>query len=41
LLDIAVRGTQDRAIRRSYGTFTPVGPWALAADEVGAAAAAS
>lgn len=36
LLDITVRGRQERAIRKSYDTFTPVGPWIVTADEVGA-----
>ena len=35
LLDITVRGKQERAIRKSYDTFTPVGPWIVTADEVG------
>jgi 2-keto-4-pentenoate hydratase/2-oxohepta-3-ene-1,7-dioic acid hydratase in catechol pathway len=34
LLDITVRGKQERAIRKSYDTFTPVGPWIVTADEV-------
>jgi len=35
LLDITVRGKQERAIRKSYDTFTPMGPWITTADEVG------
>ena len=35
LLDITVRGKQERAIRKSYDTFTPVGPYIVTADEVG------
>lgn len=35
LLDITVRGKQERAIRKSFDTFTPVGPWITTADEVG------
>jgi len=35
LLDITVRGKQERAMRKSYDTFTPVGPWITTADEVG------
>lgn len=35
LLDITVRGKQERAIRKSYDTFTPVGPWITTADDVG------
>ena len=34
LLDMTVRGKQERAIRKSYDTFTPVGPWLVTADEV-------
>lgn len=34
-LDITVRGKQERAIRKSYDSFTPVGPWITTADEVG------
>jgi len=34
LLDITVRGKQERTIRKSYDTFTPVGPWITTADEV-------
>jgi 2-keto-4-pentenoate hydratase/2-oxohepta-3-ene-1,7-dioic acid hydratase in catechol pathway len=34
LLDITVRGKQERAIRKSYDTFTPVGPYIVTADEV-------
>jgi 2-keto-4-pentenoate hydratase/2-oxohepta-3-ene-1,7-dioic acid hydratase in catechol pathway len=35
LLDMTVRGKQERTIRKSYDTFTPVGPWIVTADEVG------
>jgi 2-keto-4-pentenoate hydratase/2-oxohepta-3-ene-1,7-dioic acid hydratase in catechol pathway len=35
LLDMTVRGKQERTIRKSYDTFTPVGPWITTADEVG------
>ena len=35
LLDITVRGKQERAIRKSFDSFTPVGPWITTADEVG------
>lgn len=35
LMDITVRGKQERAMRKSYDTFTPVGPWITTADEVG------
>ena len=40
LLDITVRGTDvERTMRKSYDTFTPVGPWITTADEVGDPAA--
>ncbi|MBJ6988428.1 fumarylacetoacetate hydrolase family protein [Devosia sp. MC521] len=35
LLDITVRGREERVFRKSYDTFTPVGPWITTADEVG------
>ena len=35
LLDMTVRGKQERTIRKSYDTFTPVGPYITTADEVG------
>jgi 2-keto-4-pentenoate hydratase/2-oxohepta-3-ene-1,7-dioic acid hydratase in catechol pathway len=34
-LDITVRGEGDRSRRKSYDTFSPVGPWVTTADEVG------
>ncbi len=34
LLDMTVRGKQERAIRKSYDTFTPVGPWMVTSDEI-------
>jgi 2-keto-4-pentenoate hydratase/2-oxohepta-3-ene-1,7-dioic acid hydratase in catechol pathway len=34
-LDITVRGHGDRSRRKSYDTFSPVGPWITTADEVG------
>jgi len=34
LLDITVRSTEDRSIRKSFDTFTPVGPWLVTADEI-------
>jgi 2-keto-4-pentenoate hydratase/2-oxohepta-3-ene-1,7-dioic acid hydratase in catechol pathway len=33
-LDITVRGEGDRSRRKSYDTFTPVGPWLVTADEL-------
>ncbi|GAA4714217.1 fumarylacetoacetate hydrolase family protein [Brevibacillus fulvus] len=35
LLDITVRGKEDRPWRKSFDTFTPIGPWIVTADEVG------
>ncbi len=35
LLDITVRGEEDRSFRKSYDTFTPIGPAIVTADEVG------
>jgi 2-keto-4-pentenoate hydratase/2-oxohepta-3-ene-1,7-dioic acid hydratase in catechol pathway len=34
-LDITVRGRGDRSRRKSYDTFSPIGPWITTADEVG------
>jgi 2-keto-4-pentenoate hydratase/2-oxohepta-3-ene-1,7-dioic acid hydratase in catechol pathway len=34
LMDITVRGTEERPMRKSYDTFTPIGPWLVTADEV-------
>lgn len=34
LLDITVRGEQDRSGRKSYDTFTVIGPWIVTADEI-------
>jgi 2-keto-4-pentenoate hydratase/2-oxohepta-3-ene-1,7-dioic acid hydratase in catechol pathway len=34
-LDITERGTGDRSRRKSYDTFTPLGPWVTTADEAG------
>jgi len=34
LLDMTVRGKEERVSRKSYDTFTPVGPWIVTADEV-------
>lgn len=35
VLDITVRSTEDRSTRKSFRTFTPLGPWVTTADEVG------
>src|SRR6266508_2619610 len=34
-LDVTVRSAGDRSRRKSYDTFSPVGPWVTTADEVG------
>ena len=34
LLDITVRSDEDRSTRKSFDTFTPVGPWIVTADEI-------
>ena len=33
-LDMTVRGDGDRSRRKSYDTFTPMGPWLVTADEI-------
>lgn len=35
LMDITVRGKEDRPWRKSFDTFTPIGPWIVTGDEVG------
>lgn len=35
LLDITIRGEEDRSFRKSVDTFTPIGPAIATADEVG------
>ena len=34
-LDITVRSAADRSRRKSYDTFSPVGPWIITSDEAG------
>jgi 2-keto-4-pentenoate hydratase/2-oxohepta-3-ene-1,7-dioic acid hydratase in catechol pathway len=34
LLDITMRGSEDRSYRKSFDTFTPIGPAIVTADEV-------
>lgn len=34
LLDITVRGDEERSWRKSMRTFTPIGPWLVTADEI-------
>ena len=35
LMDIVVRGKEERVARKAYDTFCPVGPWIVTADEIG------
>ena len=35
ILDITVRSTEDRSTRKSFDTFSPLGPWIVTADELG------
>lgn len=35
LLDLTMRGGEDRSTRKSFDTFTPVGPHLVTPDEVG------
>lgn len=35
LLDITMRGGEDRSTRKSFDTFTPIGPYLVTPDEVG------
>ena len=35
LLDMTMRGGEDRSVRKSFDTFTPVGPHLVTPDEVG------
>lgn len=34
LLDITIRGEEDRSFRKSFDTFTPIGPAIVTADEI-------
>lgn len=34
LVDVTVRGQQERVMRKSYDSFTPIGPYIVTADEV-------
>ncbi|SNQ45822.1 5-oxopent-3-ene-1,2,5-tricarboxylate decarboxylase [Frankia canadensis] len=34
LIDVTVRGTEERVMRKSYDTFTPLGPWIVTRDEI-------
>lgn len=35
LMDITMRGGEDRSTRKSFDTFTPLGPWIVTPDELG------
>lgn len=35
LLDMTMRGGEDRSVRKSFDTFTPMGPYLVTPDEVG------
>ena len=35
LIDVTMRGKEERVMRKSFDTFAPVGPWLTTADEVG------
>ncbi len=35
LIDVTMRGLGERVMRKSFDTFTPVGPWITTSDEVG------
>jgi 2-keto-4-pentenoate hydratase/2-oxohepta-3-ene-1,7-dioic acid hydratase in catechol pathway len=39
LIDVVVRGKEERVARKGYDTFCPVGPWIVTAEEVGDPAA--
>jgi 2-keto-4-pentenoate hydratase/2-oxohepta-3-ene-1,7-dioic acid hydratase in catechol pathway len=34
LLDMVVRGREERVFRKAYDTFCPIGPWIVTADEL-------
>ncbi len=34
LVDVVIRGKEERVMRKSYDTFCPFGPWIVTADEV-------
>lgn len=34
LIDISIRGDEERTWRKSFDTFTPIGPWIVTADEI-------
>lgn len=34
LVDVVIRGNEERVYRKSFDTFCPIGPWIITADEV-------
>lgn len=34
LMDMVVRGKEERVMRKAYDTFCPIGPWIVTADEI-------
>jgi 2-keto-4-pentenoate hydratase/2-oxohepta-3-ene-1,7-dioic acid hydratase in catechol pathway len=34
LLNISIRGNEERTWRKSFDTFTPIGPWIVTSDEI-------
>jgi 2-keto-4-pentenoate hydratase/2-oxohepta-3-ene-1,7-dioic acid hydratase in catechol pathway len=34
LIDVTIRGKEERVMRKSYDCFTPVGPWIVTKDEI-------
>lgn len=34
LVDVTVRGSEERSTRKSFPGFTPIGPWIVTADEI-------
>jgi 2-keto-4-pentenoate hydratase/2-oxohepta-3-ene-1,7-dioic acid hydratase in catechol pathway len=34
LVDVVVRGNEERVMRKSFDTFCPLGPWIVTADEI-------
>ena len=34
LVDVTVRGREERSTRKSFAGFTPIGPWIVTADEI-------
>ncbi|MBD3728189.1 MAG: fumarylacetoacetate hydrolase family protein [Sphingomonadales bacterium] len=36
LMDMVVRGREERVFRKAYDTFCPIGPWIVTADEIAA-----